>query len=197
MKIEYLPKHIQESLNRIHNKQQDFKTAILEISSEHLPNTMTSTIREIILSKDDSNEAKRNNIAITEASTEFIKSLHSYLHRLGVNKENLIIAQTVINTQLTGESGLNNNKVTVIPKQTDDISLKMWFDIIDEQSKHTENIGYDFNNIKTEQLETDLCRACCNTVSSICSFVFALGVDLKYDEFDNEKEYEDEDFVPF
>ena len=197
MNIEYSAKHIQEALARIHNKKIDFETAILEVSSAVTLDENASKIKEIILSKDDPNEAKKNNIAITEASMDFIKSLHSYLHRLGVNKENLIIAQTVINTQLTGESGLNNNKVTVIPKQTDDISLKMLFDIIDEQSKHTENIGYDFNNIKTEQLETDLCRACCNTVSSICSFVFALGIDLKYDEFDNEKEYEDEDFAPF
>lgn len=197
MKIEYSPKHIQEALNRVQNKQHDFETAILEILSEHLSEVMTSKTKEIILSNDNPDEAKRNNIAITAASTEFIKSLHSYLHRLGVNNENIIIAQAFVNTKLTGKNGLNNNKVTVLPKSTDDVSLKVWFDIIDEQVKHTSNIGYDFNNIKTEQLETDLCRACCNAVSSICSFVYALGIDLKYDDFDSEKEYEDEDFVPF
>ena len=189
MNIEYSTKHIQEAIARIHNKKKDFETAILETSSAVTIDEKASKIKEIILSKDDPNEAKKNNIAITEASTDFIKSLHSYLHRLGIETESLIIAQTIINMKLCGKNGLNNGKVTVIPfEQTEDISLKIWLSIIDEQFKHTLDMAYDYDLIKTEQMKTDLCRACSHTVSSICSLVYALGINLEYDDFDIEKQ---------
>ena len=197
MTIEYLPQHVKEAVKRIKHRQEDFRSAVLEISPEFKTDTTTAKIKSYVLHEADENEEKRIHISVIEASTDLIKALHSYLHRLGVDKDEVIIGQVKTNMKLHDKSGLQENKVKVIPyeEKTELISLEVWFAIIDEQIRHTINIGYDFGNISTELLQSDLCSACGGTVTSICSLVSALGISGGFIEFDNSSVYEDEDFI--
>ncbi|MBR3722160.1 MAG: hypothetical protein IKN12_05270 [Selenomonadaceae bacterium] len=197
MTIEYLPQHIKEAVMRIKNRQEDFKSAVLEISPEFNADTTMAQIKSYVLHKADENEEKRIHISVIEASTDLIKTLHSYLHRLGVDKLEVILGQARTNMKLHNESGLKEDTVKIIPYEdkSELTSLEVWFSIIDEQIRHTINLGYDFGNIPTDQLQLDLCSACGNTVTSICSLVFASGVTGGFTEFDNASVYEDEDFI--
>lgn len=180
MMPEYSSVQIQEALDEIQDSSKNFKNLFLELSSDFSINTKISDIKKFISSENNSENSKYFS-QISKISKAFTHSIQVYIHRLGIERELLIISQMNANMQINGIDGLNEGNISVIPFPTsEDMNLKEWFVIIDEQLKQTLELAYDYNNAHTVFLAKDLSLSLGILMIKICSLIYAVGIKLDF-----------------